>query len=72
MTTPAFRGEALTRARVFAGRSRTDLASAAGISAAGLRLIEKGETTPRPATAKALADALGIDVAELYGEGAVA
>lgn len=61
-----FNGPALRRRRVLAGLSRTDLGTAAGLSAEAVRLIEMGRVNPRPASAVALAAALGIDTSELW------
>lgn len=61
-----FDGPALKRHRVLAGKSRSDLAAASGLSEEAVRLIEMGRVTPRPSSAVALADALGVDVADLW------
>lgn len=61
-----FNGLALKRRRVLAGMSRSDLAAAAGLSDGTVRLIETGQVIPRPASALALAHALGIDPSELW------
>ncbi len=67
-----FQPEQAERCRVLAGLSRDELARRAGITRQALRSIETGDAVPRPPTVKALADALGVEVAELYVEGAVA
>ena len=57
----------LRNMRLAAGLSRSRLAELAGISGENLRRIELGVVaTPQPDTAKAIADALGIDVLTLW------
>jgi transcriptional regulator with XRE-family HTH domain len=62
-----FRREVLERARLDAGLSRGDLAQKSGVARITIYDAETGASTqPRPKTVKALAEALGIEVAELY------
>lgn len=49
------------------GLSQRALASAAGLSPAMLSEIENGKKTPSLPAAKALADALGLDLDDLFG-----
>lgn len=64
-----FRPEVLERARREQGLSRDKLASLSGVSRVSVWNAERGVTRdPWPANVKALADALGIDVADLYEE----
>jgi transcriptional regulator with XRE-family HTH domain len=51
------------------GVSQRALAQAAGITQAALFRLESGETDPRLSTLRALANALGVSVAEIIGEG---
>lgn len=55
----------LTRRRINAGYSRQGLSAVAGLTATHVRHIEAGERNPRPATLKAIADALGCTVSDL-------
>ena len=61
-----FQPEALRRERTLAGYSARALARVANVSAATVTKAEIGATHPSPATVKALADALNVDVATLY------
>lgn len=61
-----FQPEALRRERTIGGYSARALARRAKVTAATITRAEAGETHPSPATVKALADALGVDVADLY------
>jgi DNA-binding XRE family transcriptional regulator len=63
-----FRPEVLERARLEAGLSRDALAAPSKVSRVTIFMVETGRTVPRPETVKALADALGIAVADLYDE----
>lgn len=56
----------LTTKRVLAGLSRADLADRAGLSTEAVRLIEIGDSDPRPATVAALAKALAVEAESLY------
>ena len=51
------------------GMSQRALAKAAGITQAALFRLESGETDPRLSTLRAIAEALGVTVAEIIGEG---
>ena len=62
-----FLPEVLERTRIKAGLSRDELAKAAGVARGTVFNAENGQQ-PRPGIAKALADALDIDVASLYAE----
>ena len=54
-------GLALRRLRLAAGLSQEDLAERAGLSARGVSDLERGlRASPRPATIRMLADALGL------------
>jgi XRE family transcriptional regulator, regulator of sulfur utilization len=53
------------------GLSREGLADRAGVSLRTIERIEGNKTTPRRATLKVLADALGVDPADLVGEARV-
>lgn len=61
-----FQPEALRRERTIGGYSARALARRAQVTPATITRAEAGETHPSPATVKALADALGIDVVDLY------
>lgn len=52
--------------RFAAGLSRQELADRAAISRTGLINLERGESRPRLDTARALADALGVEVEEIF------
>lgn len=55
-------GAALRRRRIAAGLSQEELAERAGLSVRGISDLERGaRTTPRLATLRMLADALGLD-----------
>ena len=54
--------------RFAAGLSQKELAERAGISRSGLAYIETARHGPRAITARAIADALGVSVAELFPE----
>ena len=58
---PSAFGDALRRLRLEAGLTQEDLAERAGLSVRGLSDLERGlRRTPRPGTARLLADALGL------------
>ena len=59
----------LRRIRTEQGKSQRALAAAAGITQAALFRIESGEADPRLSTLRKLAEALGVTVAEIIGEG---
>jgi transcriptional regulator with XRE-family HTH domain len=48
--------------------SQEELASAAGVSEATVSRLETARFAARPRTVKALAAALGVEPAQLYGE----
>lgn len=54
-------------ARYEAGLSIDDASTKSGVHARTIYRIERGETKPSAATAKSLADAYGVTVAELLG-----
>lgn len=59
-------GKTIRRLREHAGLSQTALAALTpGLSSAAIAMIERGERGGRPATVKAIADALGVTVADL-------
>lgn len=62
-------GQRLRTAREKAGISRTRLAAAAGLDRSAMGLLERGARQPRLDTIVALARALGVDPAELVGDG---
>lgn len=55
----------LKRVRRHAGLSLDALAAASGIDRVSIWRIETGQQVPRPATAKALADAMGVQIADV-------
>lgn len=64
-----FRPEVLEMARREAGISRDRLAAKAGVSRVSVWNVERRVSeSPRPETVKALADALGVPIADLYEE----
>lgn len=48
--------------------TQEELAAAAGVAEATVSRLETGRFAARPKTVKALAEALGVDPAALYGE----
>jgi DNA-binding XRE family transcriptional regulator len=56
----------LEERRLMAGLTRPQLAELAGVAGETVRRIELGRFQPLPATARALADALDIDVLALW------
>lgn len=54
------------RLRSAKGLSQKALAQASGLSVAGYQKVERGESEPRYATARAIADALDVPVRHLY------
>lgn len=64
-----FRPEALEMARVDAGLTHTELARRAGVGRSSVYRAEKGRGKPHAQIVKAIADALGIDVTDLYEPG---
>lgn len=59
----------LRQIREAQGLSQRALASAAGITQAGLFRLESGATDPRLSTLRRLTKVLGVTVAEIIGEG---
>lgn len=58
--------EKIKHLRVKKGLSLRDLSQKTGIAFSTLSLIENGKTSPRPKTAKAIADALEVDFDEIF------
>lgn len=58
----------LKRERYAASLTRAQLASRAGVSAETIGRIERGETTPNPATLAVICRALGVEPRKLVGE----
>lgn len=56
------------RIRLLRGMSLRELAEASGVGEANISRIENGKQSPHPATVRKLAKALGVSVAELWGE----
>lgn len=67
---PQINARAVIEARFRAGLTVADVSRTTGIHPATIYRIESGESTPRTPTAKKLADALGVDVADLLSLGA--
>lgn len=61
-----FDPEALRRLRAEAGLSQQKLADLAGMTDAGVCLLEQGKRKPRPGTVAALARALDADPSDLW------
>lgn len=55
-------------ARLQRGYTLTDLAKKCGVTDGQMSRIERGESVPRPALRKALADLLDLDVADFDQE----
>lgn len=68
MSTPQQIGTRVRRNRERRGMSLTDLSRISGVSRGYLHLIEKGEQNPSQDKLVAIANALGVMVAELIGE----
>lgn len=66
MQRPKLDAELVTKARYERGLNASELARKAGISKQLLADIEHGRRPGSPATQKAIADALGIQLAELW------
>lgn len=58
-------GASLTAIRERSGLTQSDLARSTGVSQGRISELESGSLNVRPATAKALADALAVPVAAL-------
>lgn len=56
--------------RYHAGLSALELADRAGVNVRTIFRIENGQTQPFPRTAKAIADVLGVEVADLFTQDA--
>ena len=56
----------LTQLRESRGFSMRELARRSGTSHVNVHFIESSRHSPRPGTARALADALGVSVEDLY------
>lgn len=68
-----FQRAALERARVAKGLSRSALADASGVALRTIHNLETGVVaSPNPGTVKLLADALGVEVMDLYETAEVA
>lgn len=61
-------GERVRRYRIALGYSLSDLARQSGVSRSYLYQVESGESSPTEEKLLALANALGISVAELLGQ----
>ncbi len=61
--------ERLRELRRFRALSQEELSEKAGVGRATISRIERRETGAHGRTLRRLADALGVDVAELVGEG---
>jgi transcriptional regulator with XRE-family HTH domain len=68
MSTTRQIGARIRRIREKQGMSLTDLAKNSGVSRGYLHLIEKGENSPTQEKLAAIANTLGVLVAELIGE----
>jgi len=62
-------GDRLRGLRIRRAMTQDELADAAGIAKNTVNRIERNHTEPRPPTLRKLADALGVDPAELVGDG---
>jgi transcriptional regulator with XRE-family HTH domain len=60
--------EALRRLRKRKGLTQQELAKHAGVSQYTITEIETGRRDPRPSTLRKLADALGVEVADIFQE----
>ncbi len=56
----------LRKAREAAGLTTTELAARAGVSDGAIRGYEAGRNLPSVVTAQRIADALGVDVADIW------
>lgn len=59
------RPQAVRSRRLLAGMTQAGLGEAAGLSGQLVWLIEAGRTNPRPPTMKAIATALGCEIADI-------
>jgi transcriptional regulator with XRE-family HTH domain len=60
--------EALRRIRTMRGMNQVDLARASGVAQNTISEIELGKREARPGTLKKLADALGVEISDFFGE----
>jgi transcriptional regulator with XRE-family HTH domain len=60
--------EALRRIRTMHGMNQVDLAKASGVAQNTISEIELGKREARPGTLKKLADALDVEISELFGD----
>jgi transcriptional regulator with XRE-family HTH domain len=58
----------LRNIRLRRGLSQADLSAKTGVAEYTISEIEAGKRTPRPSTLRKLAQGLGVEVADLYGE----
>jgi transcriptional regulator with XRE-family HTH domain len=58
--------EAVRRLRTMRGMNQVDLAKASGVAQNTISEIELGKREARPATLKKLADALGVEIVDLF------
>jgi transcriptional regulator with XRE-family HTH domain len=58
--------EAVRRIRTMRGMNQVDLAKASGVAQNTISEIELGKREARPATLKKLADALGVEIVDLF------
>ena len=59
-------GERVRFERVMHGMSQRDLAKAAKVSSSSVYEIENSRRQPNPSTLRKIADALGIEIRELF------
>ncbi len=64
-------GSRVKRERTMRGWSQRDLAKRAKVTAETISTVETGQHDPRPSTLRKLADALGVEVRELFEEPAL-
>lgn len=62
----------LPELRIRKGWSQGDLGREAGVRADTVSSLERGKHEPRPSTLRKLADALGVEVEDLFARGAEA
>ena len=63
-----YRGARAAELRIKKGLGRPSFAQLVGSTRETIRNAEEGFTQPRPELVKAIADALGVDIDELYEE----
>ena len=61
--------EAVRRIRTMRGMNQVDLAKASGVAQNTISEIELGKREARPGTLKKLADALDVEIADLFEDG---